>query len=994
MARKKFYRGLNDKQVAESRRKNGPNVLTPAKKESWLKLFLEKFNDPLIIILLVVGVFAVGVSAYEYWGLNESFTVFFEPIGIFVAIMLATGLGFYFELKAQNEFNLLNQENDKELVTVVRNRNVMEIPKCDVVVGDILILQTGQEVPADATLLEAVNLSVDESSLTGEPVHQKSVDVAAQEASTYPCNRIYRGTQIMEGHGIAKVFAVGDRTENGRIMQSIMGVEVDDDNAAIYGERNGLTPTQKKALKLNRKNKVQKKVRTPLNQQLGRLGKLITNISYVFAGAIIAFKLMVYFEWTWWISLSIAIIVFAFFWIMMKGLPHVSKWKYFPIFSKWKNRSINRKWKYFAVIFFFFTLLIGFVIICHNFALDKDTSHLIAYSLKTIMIAVTLVVVAVPEGLPMAITLSLANSMRKMLKTNNLVRKMHACETMGAATVICTDKTGTLTQNQMQVRETLLEGGELIYEAMAVNSTASLNFSEPSAPKVVGNPTEGALLLWLQNQDIDYMEMRDAAVQIQEIPFTTERKYMATLVVSGAKPGKKILYVKGAPEIVMSLCSDMEGNHTREEYKQKLKEYQLKAMRTLGFAYMIVDDDLQAIRNGKLVAKKLIFMGIVGIEDPIREDVKDAVEKCLKAGIKVKIITGDNLDTAKEIARQIGIWTDGCSDRNAIEGATLATLTDKELKERANDLIIIARARPMDKKRFVEALQRKGHIVAVTGDGTNDAPALNAAHVGLSMGSGTSVAKEASDITILDNSFVSIVRAVEWGRALFMNIQRFLLFQLTVNVAACMLVLAGAVMGFQSPLTVSQMLWVNLIMDTFAAFALSALPPDKKVMKEKPRNHRAFILDKSMRHNIFGVGMFFFLLLVGLWFVFQHANINQLSDLLHFTIGAKRDVNSYELTLLFTIFVMTHFWYMFNARAFKTGGSGLILRGCDGFIIIAVIILVGQILIVQVPVLNSFFNVVPLKTDDWLIIIVLSSFVLLIREIYSLVKRKKNAYLM
>ena len=571
---------------------------------------------------------------------------------------------------------------------------------------------------------------------------------------------------------------------------------------------------------------------------------------------------------------------------------------------------------------------------------------------------------------------------------------MHACETMGAATVICTDKTGTLTQNQMQVKETAFEDSGLIYEAMAVNSTASLNLSEPSAPKVVGNPTEGALLLWLQNQGLDYMEMRDAAVQIQEIPFTTERKYMATLVVSGAKPGKKILYVKGAPEIVMSLCSDIEGNHTREEYEQKLKEYQLKAMRTLGFAYMVVDDELQAIRNGKLVAKKLVFMGIVGIEDPIREDVKDAVEKCLKAGIKVKIITGDNLDTAKEIARQIGIWTDDCTDRNAIEGVMLAALTDEELKECANELIIIARARPMDKKLFVEALQRKGHIVAVTGDGTNDAPALNAAHVGLSMGSGTSVAKEASDITILDNSFVSIVRAVEWGRALFMNIQRFLLFQLTVNVAACMLVLAGAVMGFQSPLTVSQMLWVNLIMDTFAAFALSALPPDKKVMKEKPRNHRAFILDKSMRHNIFGVGIFFFLLLVGLWFVFQHSDTEKLTDLLNFTFGEKRDVNSYELTLLFTIFVMTHFWYMFNARAFKTGGSGLNLRGCDGFIIIALIIFVGQILIVQVPVLNSFFNVEPLMTEDWIIIIVLSSLVLLIREIYSLFKRKRNAYLM
>ena len=962
---KQHYTGLSDAQVLESRAKYGKNILTPPKKDSLLKLFLSKFEDPLITILMVVGVFAIGVSCYEYWGLHEDFKVFFEPIGIFVAILLATGLGFYFELKAQKEFTVLNRENDHEMVAVIRNGNVTEVPKCDVVVGDILVLQTGQEIPADALLLEALSMIVDESSLTGEPAHPKSAEPKQEEESTYPCNHIYRGTQILEGHGYAEVLAVGDKTENGRIMQSLMGVDIDKEEKETALE--GLDDMQKRALRLQEKNKVTRKVKTPLDEQLAVLSKLITNLSYIFAGAIIVAKLLVYFKWHW-LAWLLTIPTAFFFWLVIKKFDQYSKWKCL------------------AYIVGFFVVFIGMVIGLHVISPEKELSHLLAYALETIMIAVALVVVAVPEGLPMAVSLSLANSMRKMLKTNNLVRKMHACETMGATTVICTDKTGTLTQNQMQVKECSIDMSPRVFEGIAVNSTASLDLTAEK-PRVIGNPTEGALLLWLAANGQEYRKLRLEAKRLEEIPFSAERKYMVSLVESGVMKGKKILYVKGAPEIIMPLCKYVSENHSWAEYMRKLSEYQQKAMRTLGFAYQMVEEGQPTIENGQLVAKDLVFAGVVGIEDPIRDDVKDAVEQCLHAGIDVKIVTGDTPDTAREIGRQIGIWDDSCTEKNIIDGRSFAALSEKELLERVNDLKIIARARPMDKKRLVEALQARNHVVAVTGDGTNDAPALNAAHVGLSMGSGTSVAKEASDITIIDNSFASIARAVKWGRSLFQNIQRFLLYQLTVNVAACLLVLFGAFMGTESPLTVTQMLWVNLIMDTFAAFALSALPPSDKVMADKPRNRNAFILDKMMINNIMGVGLFFFILLLALLYIFQHTDVHQLTDLLPLSLEEKNHLTPYELTLLFTIFVMTHFWYLFNARAFKTGGSGLNLKGCDSFLTIVFIILIGQIAIVQLPILNSFFNVVPLTLTDWGIIIGLSALVVVVRELFALAKR-------
>lgn len=894
MEQKHHYTGLTDAQVLESRRKNGANVLTPPEKEPLWKQFLEKFGDPLIIILMIAGALSIGISCYEFFGLGQGAAVFFEPVGIFVAILLATGLAFYFELQADKEFTILNQVNDDEPVEVIRNGNTTQIPRKDIVVGDIVILNTGEEVPADSELLEATSLHMDESTLTGEPMCGKSVDEKDfDKAATYPTNHVMKGTKVMEGHGICRVLAVGDKTEQGKVFEA---VQIDDS------------------------------VKTPLNEQLDGLSDWITKVSYGFAALIVIGRIIMYF--------------------VTNGTD------------------------------------------C--FGSMEQVAPFIAYVLQTLMIAVTLVVVAVPEGLPMAVTLSLAYSMRRMLKTNNLVRKMHACETMGATTVICTDKTGTLTQNLMSVDEMKIYGDtpkEVINEGIAVNSTASIDFSDKSKPQILGNPTEGALLLWLNNKGVDYRSIRESVKTVAEVPFSTERKYMATIVESVALKGKKVLYVKGAPEIVFGLCK--ETSVSKEDVDKQLTEYQNRAMRTLGFAYQVLNDGDKAIEDNKIVADKLCFIGIAAIADPVRLDVPSAVKECVDAGISVKIVTGDTPGTAKEIARQIGLWNDAKdTERNIITGPEFAALSDTELQERILDLKIISRARPMDKKRLVETLQKKNQVVAVTGDGTNDAPALRAAHVGLSMGDGTSVAKEASDITIIDNSFSSIGKAVMWGRSLYQNIQRFLLFQLTVNVTACFLVLCGAFMGTESPLTVTQMLWINLIMDTFAAMALASLPPSESVMKDKPRDRKAFILNKPMLREIIGVGGFFFLMLLGMLYIFQHAEVNQLTDLLHLQLGAKGHVSTYELTLLFTTFVMTHFFYLFNARAFETGRSALHFKGCNGLLTIVAIILVGQIAMVELPGLQQFFNVEGLKLIDWVIIIIGSSFVLWVREIWHLLTKK------
>lgn len=892
MKKNVHHQGLTEAQVIESRRQHGANVLTPAEKEPLWKQFLEKFSDPIIRILLIALLASVGIACFEYLSEGEKMgdsSVFFEPMGIFIAILLATGIGFWFEVKANRAFDVLNQVNDDDPVQVIRNGQVTEVPKKDIVVGDIVVLNTGAEVPADGELLEAVSLQINESTLTGEPIVKKSTRPEDFDSeATYPTNSALRGTTVVDGHGILQVGAVGDETENGKVFTAAQ---------------------------------IDNSVKTPLNHQLDGLGRVITKISYLLAALILVGRTFTYFH----------------------GNPEFV-WMDF-----------------------------------------------LAYLLQTIMIAVTLIVVAVPEGLPMSVTLSLALSMRRMLKTNNLVRKMHACETMGATTVICTDKTGTLTQNQMRIHETRFFGLEaqtldnsemagLIAEGIAANSTAFLKAEEGgSSWKVMGNPTEGALLLWLHDQHRDYEQLREAAAVTEQLTFSTERKYMATVVRSAALPGKRILYVKGAPEIVHGLCRQTVGDVEKADIDRQLLAYQNQAMRTLGFAYQIMEEGEATVDDSKVLAQRLTFIGIAAIADPVRKEVPDAVRACMDAGIRIKIVTGDTPGTAREIGRQIGLWQEGDGDRNQITGPEFAVLSDEALEERILDLKIISRARPMDKKRLVETLQKKGQVVAVTGDGTNDAPALKAAHVGLSMGDGTSVAKEASDITIMDNSFSSITRAVMWGRSLYRNIQRFILFQMTINVAACLIVLIGAFLGTESPLTVTQMLWVNLIMDTFAAMALASLPPSMEVMQQAPRRREDFIVTRPMWQGIIGLGLFFTILLTALVVLFQHCTFGPdgQESLLQFAWSdTPHELTLYQKSVFFTLFVLLQYWNMFNAKAFYTGHSALKgLKACKGFLLVMVLILIGQVIIVSVG--GQMFSVTPLSLTDWLLIIGCSSLVFL-----------------
>ncbi|MCD8394585.1 MAG: cation-translocating P-type ATPase [Bacteroidales bacterium] len=956
MLNQKQLTGLTKAQVEESRRKHGENVLTPPEKEPWWKEFLLKFTgpfadgDPLIFILEIAGLLSIGISCYEYWALEQPWKVFFEPIGIFVAILLATGLATIFEKKADKEFQILNQTNDDEPVEVLRDGVTRTIPRKDVVVGDIVILNTGDEVPADGELLDAVTLSVDESSLTGEPLcHKTIVEALFDNEATYPSNHVLKGSKVMEGHGVMRVLKVGDSTEMGKIFEE---AQIDDS------------------------------VKTPLNEQLDGLSDWITNTSYIFAAVIIAAQLIFFMGAGNPIAWIITVPVALFFWLVI---------------NKFEDWSIGKCALTIAAFFIlFFGSVIGSYFAINPLADGGAWSLLAAHTLKTLMVAVTLIVVAVPEGLPMAVTLSLAYSMRRMFKTNNLVRKMHACETMGATTVICTDKTGTLTQNRMRVSQMIPAKGideRVLHEGIAVNSTAFLD-ETTSEPTVIGNPTEGALLLWLRDKGLKYDALQAHAPRLAELPFSTERKYMATIVKSKIT-GKPTLYVKGAPEIVLSRCSTQ-----TEDWDKQLAEFQNQGMRTLAFAYATLDSVEGVIDSQGLHANNFTILGIAAIADPVREDVPAAVAECFHAGINVKIVTGDTSATAREIGRQIGLWTENDTDAGLITGPELASLSDEELAQRVMQIKIIARARPSDKRRLVEALQKQGQVVAVTGDGTNDAPALNQAHVGLSMGDGTSVAKEASDITIIDNSFTSIGRAVMWGRSLYKNIQRFLLFQLTVNVAACFLVLFGSFMGTESPLTVTQMLWVNLIMDTFGAMALASLPPTARVMKDKPRDRTQSILAGPMFKEIIGVGGFFFLITIALYWLFNHAQVTSFLGIFNAVIGTADTMTAYEATMLFSIFVWCHFWYMFDARTFDTGDSIFQSRMSGGFWTIVAIIIVGQLFITEIA--YEFFNVEPmLHTLDWkfnpsgaldfLLIVATSSLVLWVREIYhALVTRNDS----
>lgn len=989
------YTGLNDAQVLESRLKNGANILTPPEEDSlWDQIkevckhpiaitmtclivatvilagvlassmgtiiwvmpaiviiatllvlivgFFGGFGDPLFKILITAFVLSMGISIYEYEWHGAEWTTFFEPIGIIVALILATSIAYFLEKKNEKTFQSLNQTNDDTLVKVYRNGHICQVPRMDIVVGDIVSLDTGEEIPADCVLLEEGNLIVNESSLTGELQATKTTEPSRfDDNATYKSNEIKKGTTIIEGHCVAKVEKVGDKTESGNVYQSLNeGKEVkvgwllkNNDTGEIIGKYNTedeANDAQENYLgehedadvvveqPLIDRMRVRKGSETPLSKKLNGLADWITNASYVLAVLILIGRVVWYFV---------------------------------------SNDA--------------------------DFSLSDFWVDFVSYVLKTIMIAVTLVVVAVPEGLPMSVTLSLAFSMRKLMNSNTLPRTMHACETMGAASVICTDKTGTLTKNQMEVAESKINNvdDKLLAEMIAVNSTANLDFTDRNAIKVIGNPTEGALLLWLNTKGVNYLDIRENIQVVDSLPFSTENKYMVTIVKSPIL-GKKMAYVKGAPEILLDK-SNLDKS-SRSEFEKVLSEYQERAMRTLALAYMELGEKDEIITDGKLNVDSLNFVGVFALQDDIREGVKESIKECMSAGIAVKIVTGDNPGTAKEIGRKIGLWSDTDGEKNIITGVELAKLSDKQLEERVMDIKIIARARPMDKKRLVEALKRLDQVVAVTGDGTNDAPALNTADVGLAMGNGTAVAKDASDMIIQDNSFSTIANAVMWGRSLYKNIQRFLLFQLTVNVAACFLVLFGAFLGTETPLTVTQMLWVNLIMDTFAAIALSALPPQKSVMNEKPRDPKAFILDKSMLHNIFGVGGFFFVMLLVLLIIFQHAEITSMKDLLSFSFGERNEVSTYELTLLFSIFVMTHMGYMFNARGYKTGGSGWNLKGCDGFLLIATVVTLGQIAIVQVPFLNDFFNVESLPLFDWIVIFIIGFMVTGIRELKHL----------
>ena len=1053
------YTGLTDAQVLESRAKYGANVLTPPEEDSlWDQIkevckhpiaitmacliagtailagilagsmgtmiwmmpvivavatllilivgFFGGFGDPLFKILITAFVLSMGISIYEYEWHGAEWTVFFEPIGIIVALILATSIAYFLEKKNEKTFQSLNQTNDEVPVKVYRNGHICQVPRKDIVVGDIIKLDTGEEIPADCELLESLNLIVNESSLTGELQATKTTNPEQFDSNaTYKSNEIKKGTTIIEGYCTAEVKSVGDKTESGEVYRSLNeGNEVkvgwllkdktsntiidkfnteDDANDALeeyLGEHEDADVVVEQPL-IDRM-RVSKGSETPLSKKLNGLADWITNASYLLAGCIIIFRVLVFYnQMPWDLNPWISFIWNPWWWSLVIPSAIV-----LYLLVKGKFGSLN-KYVTTVIVAGYVLIYSAVVWIMHStLGADEDFASLVSYILSTIMIAVTLVVVAVPEGLPMSVTLSLAFSMRKLMKSNTLPRTMHACETMGAASVICTDKTGTLTKNMMEVADSKLGdvAEKLLAEMIAVNTTANLDFTDKNAIKVIGNPTEGALLLWLNGKGCDYLDLRENTPIIDSLPFSTENKYMVT-IVNSAVLGKKVAYVKGAPEILLSM-SDIDAK-SKSAYEDVLAEYQKGAKRTLALAYVELGESESIISEGKLNTTRLKFVGVFAIQDDIREGVKESIEECMKAGIAVKIVTGDNPGTAKEIGRKIGLWTDSDGDKNIITGTEMAKLSDKELEERVMDIKIIARARPMDKKRLVEALRRLDQVVAVTGDGTNDAPALNAADVGLAMGNGTQVAKDASDMIIQDNSFSTIANAVMWGRSLYKNIQRFLLFQLTVNVAACFLVLFGAFLGTESPLTVTQMLWVNLIMDTFAAIALSALPPQKSVMDEKPRDPKAFILDKSMLQNIFGVGGFFFIMLLVLLIIFQHADITSMKDLLTFSFGERSHVTTYELTLLFTIFVMTHMGYMFNARGYKTGGSGWNLKNCDGFLLIATVVTLGQIAIVQVPFLNDFFNVQSLPLFDWIVIFIIGFMVTGVRELKHLITK-------
>ena len=872
----KLMKGLTDAEVSDSRAKYGLNTLTPPKRTSLWRLYMDKFKDPIIRILLIAAFLSLVLAFIE----ND----FAESIGIFLAVFLATGVGFYFECDAAKKFRVLNSVNEDLPVKVKRNDKVCQIPRCEVVVGDTVLLEPGDEVPADGRLLKSIGLQIDESSLTGEPMVHKTTDPTFNDTeTTYAADNILRSSMVMDGSGIMVVNAIGDNTEIGTVAK---------------------------------RSTEETTMVTPLNQQLNRLAKLISKI-----GAALAIA---------------TFLIFTFHDIYNFSLTN-------PVWNQ------------------------------------KDVIHVTNVILNYFMMSVTLIAMAVPEGLPMAVTLSLALNMRRMLKSNNLVRKLHACETMGAVTVICTDKTGTLTQNRMQVAEMDMttDDEELFYRSLAINTTAYID--ENDSNKGIGNPTEIALLLWLNSKGKDYRKIRTEVEIIDQMPFSTERKFMATVAAIG---DERWLFMKGAPEIVMEHCQGMSNEET-DRMKKQLCGFQAQAMRTLAFAVKRIPEPKEDSTVGKNNYKEtpetdcseliklgeMTWQGIAAISDPLREDVTEAVKSCQDAGITVKIVTGDTAGTAKEIARQIGIWGKDTPEECHITGTDFTALSDKEALERVKVLKVMSRARPSDKQRLVELLQQLNEVVAVTGDGTNDAPALNHAQVGLSLGSSTSVAKEASDMTLLDDSFSSIAKAVMWGRSLYKNIQRFIFFQLVVNVSALLLVLVGAFIGTELPLTVTQILWVNLIMDTFAAMALASLPPSHEVMTEKPRPSGEFIISHGMAKAIAFIGIAFFVILLVMLLFYEN-----------------NGMTVHELTIFFTTFVMLQFWNLFNAKTLGSVHSAFRhFKRDNGLILVLIIVFIGQWLIVEFG--GRMFRTEPLSFKEWAVITISTSFVLWIGEIWRWIKR-------
>jgi Ca2+-transporting ATPase len=964
------FKGLTSAEIEASRQKYGSNILTPPERDPWWKLLLEKFDDPVIRILIIAAIIAIGVGIAD--------GKYAEGIGIILAVALATTLAFLNEYKANKEFDILNQVNDEVPVKVIRDGHITTVPKKDLVVGDIALVELGEEIPADGQILEAVSFHVNEACLTGESLPVQKVsreEVAIQpiEETAYARDRLYRGTMVADGHGIMQISAVGDTTEVGKTART----------AAEETEEE-----------------------TPLNIQLERLSKLIGVVGFTVAALIyIALVIRDIFtgelqlslhQWYFVGVLKIAVIVA----LVRVWLPIL--YDGFELFGKeleapdWLENDSLIAWAKTAgiglgilLIGTFFGYLVGLTPGTSESWIPAEIGR---NFLTYFMIAVTIIVVAVPEGLAMSVTLSLAYSMRKMTAANNLVRRMHACETIGAATVICSDKTGTLTLNQMQVHEVSFpclgenstltkeqrtQGERLIIEAIAANTTAHLDRSSGTSVPL-GNPTEGALLLWLENLGIDYVLQRDEFPVSYQWTFSTDRKYMATLGTSSST-NTRILHIKGAPEIILNHCTRIltpQGERAfREEEKAvietQLHEYQQRGMRTLAFAYHDAPADHTEIEE---ITRDMIWLGFVAIADPIRPEVPEAIRICRNAGIKVTIVTGDNSETAKEIARQIHLWEENDTEDHHLTGREFEQLSDEEAEQVVTNLKVLSRARPLDKMRLVKLLQKRKQVVAVTGDGTNDAPALNYANVGLSMGkTGTSVAKEASDIVLLDDSFSSIVKGVMWGRSLYENIQRFILFQLTINVAALGIALLGPFIGVKIPLTVTQMLWVNLIMDTFAALALATEPPHWDVMKRPPRDPHDFILTKAMTKNILTVASAFLIFFVGLLIYIQRDGV----------------VSTHELTIFFTIFVMCQFWNMFNARCLSLTHSAFDhLMENKGFVVIASAIFIGQIFIIQVG--GTAFRTVPLALQEWVLIILGTSVVLWAGEGWRWMQRKKN----